>query len=279
MLYVFNLFFIGLMVGMIFVKQNSMSEQSPKLKDSVINYQSLPTMERIKAFTIQLQSASNLTVYSLYHRWRYLVSYPKMQALLSKIVRVSEKPINFHRVTMDHSKVSMLTTKITNHQLALNSAIQDTSEPSRVSSSNKRDLATPQPVGFRPDPFLTLGEKFQTKVKPLVEQKLKIAEKPKIIDKPKIEVKPKIEPNYKVEEILKIAKDNEKPSSKILRTYHLRGVVIGDVPIAYVEDQNGYHKVTIGDSFAEGNIIDITENSLTIQIDSEPVVLRMEGLK
>ena len=279
-LYVFNLFLIGFMIGITFVKQNSIVEHSPKFKDSAIHDQSLPPLDRLKVFTIRLQNASSLTVCSLYHRWSWLVNYPKKKVLHSRTAMVSTKPTNFQRITVDQSKVvSIPITNLTNHEVALNSVIPDPAEPSRLSSNNEKIIVAPQPVSDRPDPFLTLDEKFQTKTKPPVEQKSKITGRAKITDKSQIAEKPKSDPNYKALEIPQLAQNIEKPSSKIVRTCHLRGVVIGNTPIAYVEDQNGYHKVAIGDSFAEGKIVEITANSLTIQIDSEPVVLKMEGLK
>jgi hypothetical protein len=268
------------MIGITFVKQNSAADLRVIFADSSTNDNTLTPMERFKTFLIRLNNAKNLTIHSLCYRWSYIFNYPKIRTYLSNNESLIEEKVFDNSIASDKQKISMGINKIPGHELTYNLENQVTLEPKQLPSDERvMNFPPSKPVVGRSDPFLTLGEKFQTAAKPKVQANPKIKEQPKIIDKPKVELKPPLELYPKITELPKIVKEEETPSAKILRTYHLRGVVIGDTPIAYVEDQYGYHKVKIGDTWAEGKIIDITATSLTIQTDSEQVVMKMEGLK
>ena len=52
---------------------------------------------------------------------------------------------------------------------------------------------------------------------------------------------------------------------------------MGASPLAYFEDRYGWQKVTIGDSFAEGKIVNITVTNVTIQFGDKQVNINLEG--
>lgn len=267
LLLILNLFFIGLMVGITFVKQNPnpVAEFWGMSNNLSNDNNALSTADRFTVFLIRLQNASSYTVRDIYHHCSLVVTSLKMRIADLNIASFIPKRAN----PVVRKKSKLITGKAISpvHEPETNFANSEAKSLKQfVDVDNQKVAATvPSSVnGGRNDPFLNLGKKFQIQAEPKVKSKSQL----------KIESKPATGP--KMAEVLKPAKAEEKPGAKILENFHLRGVVIGAVPIAYVEDQNGYHKFTIGDALADGKIIDINDSSLTFQIDGDQVVMKME---
>ena len=66
-----NLFFIGLLVGVVFVKQNT--KHTILLASPAINYHSLSVTKRVQLYLTELEIAFNLTAHSIIDNWGSLL--------------------------------------------------------------------------------------------------------------------------------------------------------------------------------------------------------------
>lgn len=275
-----NLFFIGLLIGVVFVKQNAV--HSVLSANPMVNYQELSTPERIKFFSKELGMAFRITTHRLLNRWGNLYGRLKTGTFFSG-GNIPENRIIHGAVVGEKMP---LATKIPNKEIARNTAIHE-SPKENVSSAKYQPVnlavATPTPksAGGRSDPFVDLPVKIQAKEKPKIKEMGKNLKTTAALEKFKTKDTGKMQTAQepKPEEKSQTGPENEKVGSEILKKYHLRGIVIGASSAAYFEDQNGFQKVTTGDSFAGGKIIKITVTNVTIQFGEKKVDISLEGQK
>ena len=72
-----------------------------------------------------------------------------------------------------------------------------------------------------------------------------------------------------------ISNSASEDASELEPVYLVRGIMLGKTATALVEENGSYRRVTVGDSFAGGQIIKITENNLILNRSGVQVVIKM----
>lgn len=253
-LWVLNLFFFGIMIGRFY--------QPPPIakgvyQDSSVNHdKSLPLMGKVKIFTVGLTDASKRVLNRLDCKWQALIDYTrhfsgfdliepiaisKNDAKVKDEVAKAPKSAGLKKELINDDQISHLEANI---PFSLNSYIEEQPQ---------------NPASGRRDPFLDIVA-------------LKNVSKPQPVDtRPINNIEAPQGPNSGN------TPEEKPPQVSPLSGVRLRGIVIGKSRVAYLEDQNGYQKVTVGDKFAGGKVIGITKETVVIQIGNQLITLTKEG--
>ncbi len=258
-LYLINLFIIGSIIGVAFAKENPKSFRGFFLTGSTIRYPKATLDNQNRNISVGLKEAVNQTISMVSRRWMDLLEYAR-DFNFSNIGRFFENKRKF--ISMEDLKETNLPVKTINNKLTVSVKKITPEHYVQDKQSKTKNKLVPKLVTGRLDPFLPLRIKKTDTIKPNTEKK------------PISEKKPIIKESIQIEEKPKTEKIDLK--AKILKNFHLRGVVIGKLPTAYIEDQTGYRKVTIGEYLAEGRIINITGTGLIIQVEGEQFFLGLE---
>ena len=250
-IWVLGLFFLGIMVG----RSYQFSPIAEGIyQDSPVNHdKSQLLIEKVKPFLVGLADASDRVGHRLDSKWQTLIddfryfsrTAIRRVAILVKGVKVgdgvSKAPENVEQERIDDDQISHLEANI---PFPLDSYIEDQLQ---------------NHTSGRLDPFLDI-----VALKKASESQL-LSTGPTNNDEGQQEPNPDNVPE-------------ERPlQTNPLSGFSLRGIVIGKSRVAYIEDQNGYQKVTVGDELAGGKIIGITKETVIIQIGKQLITLTEEG--
>lgn len=243
-----NLFFIGLLVGRFFQSQN------PEFKNDVLR--NGPTIEDVKLFKVRITDASLRVLDRLDAKWRDLIDYtlrlPK-SGLFFRIGASGRKEFAGDSASLEVGNKYPISNIEVNLPVEINDPVDDT--PRKL-------------IDYRIDPFLEIAA-------------LKKAAKPKPAFKTGPGNDKRSGPVFEPKKIPETVAVPEEVTVKVnpLDKIRLRGIVIGETKTAYIENMNQYEKVTIGDMVAGGKVIDISKQSVTIQMGDQQIVLTAEGAK
>lgn len=201
--------------------------------------QEITTFGKTQIFTIRITDASKQVLSRLDERWRTIIH--------------SKRPFGIELVADE------LTNRKQPSSLEVNLPIQ----------VDLIEELFQQHIGGRPDPFLDLAS-----LKAIIKPNPIIKDKPVNKDKDLITTETAKKPGSTTASKELLVK---KPNPVV--NLCLRGIVAGETYSAYIESQNGYQRVMIGDSIAGGKVTDITKQSVTIQMDDQSIELTAEGSK
>ncbi len=254
-----NLFFIGMMIGQCF------DGQEPGLRDGF--FQNVTTIGKVRFLAGRFSYASKQVLYRIDDKWRDVIDnvihQPKF-SLITKSDILNEKDLDGEKGLKDLGVLGP------GNEFAGKKPSSQTEVNLPFQIDEIIEEPTQKHVGGRPDPFLDIAVlKKAEKLKPIAKNNSEGETRTKKVTgtpEPK-----KTDPVIQPKELqVKI-----NPAQKL----RLRGVVMGETQYAYIENQDGYQKVAVGDWILGGRVTDITKQSVTIQIGDQQIVLTAEGLK
>ena len=215
-------------------------------------------MEKAKLFTSALAGASKRVFNRWDDKWHTVIDYAK-------------KPSKFGFI----KKIMLSKTKAKDGKKVVQAPIK--AEPGKESNRNTAISHLEANIPFTLDSYFEGRPRNRTGGR--LDPFLDILTPPKapltqpVKDEPIAKIDAKKEPDLEIS--LKEEPQKTNPLSKI----RLRGIVIGKNRVAYIEDQKGYQKVTIGTPIAGGKVSDITKEAVIILMGNQQITLTEEGSK
>jgi hypothetical protein len=248
-----NLFFFGLLIGQFFQGQN------PGLKKDLL--QNGPTIKEAKIFKVKITSASLQVLDRLDDKWRDLIDYT---------LRLPKSGLFFRKGTSDGKELvgKKITVASDGFKVGNKFPASNLEVGLPVEIDEPIEDTPAKIIDYRSDPFEEI-------------EALKKASKSKTVSK----LHPgKDKPSGSIYAPKKKSETIPTPKEVTIKVnpldgIRLRGIVLGAAKTAYIENQNKYEVLTIGDSIAGGKVIDITKQNVIIQIGDQQVVLTVKGAK
>ena len=249
-IWVLNLFLLGIMIGRAY--------QHGPIQDEFYQGQNLSVMGKVKFFASGITSASKRVLSRLDDKCLAIIDYakhPSKLVLIRKIVFPNKK----NQVGVEKTQTLII------------------AESGKESNNNATISHLEANIPFAPDNYFEdLPHKL---ARGRLDPFLNIVPQPKALQPQPVKNRPISKIDDKKELDLQIGQKDEPQKINPLSKLSLRGIIVGKNRVAYIEDQRGYQKVTIGTSIAGGKVIDITKEAVTIQIGTQQITLTEEGSK